>query len=289
MPIEVTLNIFSGRQNPNWALSAAQEKDLLDLLETIKTPTLSKPSGVTGRLGYRGFILRRSREFPQGGLRLFVHEGIVDLGQDEENRRADNRDLERWLLGTAPGQLGENIRKVVAAELIQPPLNAVDIFNARAVAAACPACQSQDAPVYNPSLWNAPNVQPYNNCYNYANDQITNTFAQTGLAYGIQMQTIACPDVDLAARADGLVGVLSFSNPLGPGQGWYVALVVWPGLDYHWYRQDQNGCWSHKPGPAAARNTDNSGNAITDPKFCDRGPYVDFCTYMITNRGVAIR
>jgi hypothetical protein len=75
---------------------------------------------------------------------------------------------------------------------------------------------------------------------------------------------------------------------LAAGKGWYVALVIWPDVDFHWYRQDQNGCWSHKPGRGYATNLDNSGNVIPDPQNCDRGPYVDFCTYMITHRGVVI-
>lgn len=30
--------------------------------------------------------------------------------------------------------------------------------------------------------------------------------------------------------------------------GYAVLLVVSPGFDYHWYRQDADGTWSHKPG-----------------------------------------
>jgi len=65
--------------------------------------------------------------------------------------------------------------------------------------------------------------------------------------------------------------------------------VIWPGVDYHWYRQDKVGCWSHKPGSTPARNTDNSGHAIADPRTCNRGSYTNFCTYMITTRHVRIR
>jgi hypothetical protein len=127
-----------------------------------------------------------------------------------------------------------------------------------------------------------------NNCYNYANDHITNTFAQPGRAHGKMYKALTCAAVNAAAIADGLVNSPNFNRPLGPGKGWYVALVIWPGVDYHWYRQDNVGCWSHKPGSTAARNTDNSGKRILDPKNCDRGPYVNFCTYMITNRKVVI-
>jgi hypothetical protein len=134
-----------------------------------------------------------------------------------------------------------------------------------------------------------PKVQPFNNCYNYANDHATNTFAQPGKATGHQATVMACNKVTPAAQSDGLKVVPNFTAPLAKGQGWYVALVVWPNRDYHWYRQDKVGCWSHKPGSTAARNVDNAGNAITNPQTCNRGPYTNFCTFMVTNRGVHIR
>jgi hypothetical protein len=61
-----------------------------------------------------------------------------------------------------------------------------------------------------------------------------------------------------------------------------VALVVAPGpgfVDYHWYRKMKEGFWGHKPGGTAVRNLDNSGNIISDPASCDRGPYTHFCGY----------
>jgi hypothetical protein len=100
---------------------------------------------------------------------------------------------------------------------------------------------------------------------------------------------MACNKVTPAAQADGLVVTPNFSGVLAAGKGWYVALVIWPNTDYHWYRQDKNGCWSHKPGQTAVRNVDNSGKQIADPKTCNRGPYTQFCTYMITKKTVVIR
>ena len=288
MSIEVTLDIFSARLNPNWLLSDYQEEELSRRLERFETPTLSKPAGVFGRLGYRGFILRGSGESPQGGLRLLVHEGIVDFGQSQENRTADDRELEGWLLDTAP-QLEPSVRNFVALELKQPRLDSADLLSARAVpVSSCPTCHAADAPAYTPGRWNVPSVQPFNNCYNYANDQITGTFAQPGRAHGLPSPARNCPDVDSSATADGLARSTSFAAPLGAGAGWYVALVIWPGVDYHWYRQDDGGCWSHKAGKTAATDRDNGGRTITDPRHCNRGPYTTFCTYMITNRGVVI-
>lgn len=289
MALEIVLDIFSGRENPRWSLTTDQEQEALDRINKIQTPTLMKPSGVTGKLGYRGFVLRRASDSPSGGTRLLIHEGIVDFGQSQENRVADSRAVESWLLSTAPAGLPDEVRSQVTNELNRPPLDTLALFNARAAAIGCPAAHATDAPRFNPGLWNIPTVQPFNNCYNYANDQITNTFAQPGRAHGSPITSLSCPNVQSSAAADGLTPSIDFSTPLSAGQGWYVALVVWPGVDYHWYRQDIGGCWSHKPGQTAARNTDNGGNSISDPRTCDRGPYTDFCTYMVTRRGVLIQ
>jgi hypothetical protein len=62
-----------------------------------------------------------------------------------------------------------------------------------------------------------------------------------------------------------------------------------PGYDYHWYRLDKDGMWSHKPGGTPARNTDNANNVIADPRVADRGPYVEFCGFFTVCRcGVKI-
>jgi len=207
MAIEATLDIFSGRENPHWILSSDQQRDLFDLLRTIETPTLQKPSGVLGRLGYRGFILRGSGESPHAGLRLLVHEGIVDFGQSRESRIADSRDLESWLLQTAPVDIPSVVRIRVADHLGQPKFNAVSFLSAASAASitGCYGCRAQDAPAYNPAPWNIPTVQPYNNCYNYANDQITNTFAQPGRAHGVFPANYDCNDYEKASIVDGLV------------------------------------------------------------------------------------
>jgi hypothetical protein len=162
-------------------------------------------------------------------------------------------------------------------------------FPSTMAAVACPPCHAADAPAYNPGAWNIPTVQPYNNCYNYANDHATNTFAQPGRATGHQYTALTCQSVQPAAQSDGLVACANFNGPLSAGKGWYVALVIWPNYDYHWYRQDKVGCWSHKPGSTAVRNVDNAGQPITDPRTCNRGPYTVFCTFMVTTRGVHIR
>jgi hypothetical protein len=49
-----------------------------------------------------------------------------------------------------------------------------------------------------------------------------------------------------------------------------VALVVAPGVDYHWYRHNPDGTWSGKAGATPANNVDASGIVIYDPRTANR-------------------
>ncbi|MCW8799697.1 MAG: hypothetical protein OQK71_02100 [Desulfobacter sp.] len=140
-------------------------------------------------------------------------------------------------------------------------------------------------PEYQPSAWNDGNgIQFNNNCYNYGCDIQTGTYAQPGRAHGAQANQMACNKVVPAAAADGLVQV-STEDSCGCSECRHVvALVVSPGSDYHWYRRDKDGKWSHKMAWTAATNLDNSNNIITDPKKADRGSYTDFCGYFCVNK-----
>lgn len=75
------------------------------------------------------------------------------------------------------------------------------------------------------------------------------------------------------------------NNSIKCQKGYYkISLVSAPGQDYHYYRQDKDGYWSHKNGEGKATNLDSSGNLIIDPKYCNRQTsstrnYSDFCGY----------
>ena len=60
-------------------------------------------------------------------------------------------------------------------------------------------------------------------------------------------------------------------------------------LDYHWYRQDNDGTWSHKPGPKSVRPLeikakfeDNVADIVYPHEVkADRGRYKDFMGYFL--------
>lgn len=136
-------------------------------------------------------------------------------------------------------------------------------------------------PAYEPNYWNVNTTIRYNNnCYNYSNNKRTDTFAQPGRYAGIINYTMSVAAVKSAALADGLVETTS-SATSSEGKT-KIALVVAPGVDYHWYRQDSNGRWSHKPGSTSATNLDNSGVTISNPETANRGAYTQFGGYFFT-------
>lgn len=88
-------------------------------------------------------------------------------------------------------------------------------------------------------------------------------------------------------------GIIPITNPNDKcPDGYYKgALVVAPGRDYHYYRQDDdlNGYWSHKPGYKPSTMRDSSNNLIKDPRAAARDyggtlNYKDFCGYMCIPR-----
>lgn len=266
MSVTVTLHIYSGVADPAWELSDDQARELVDRIQRIQQTTLLKPAGLLGNLGYRGFSVTSVAE---RGLEphVYIHGGIVDSDRFDLNRIVDDADLERWLLSTAGTAVSDDVRKDVEAQLsggLVKPLAGPMVPMA--------------VPPYNPGKWNNDFIiRTRNNCYNYANDKITNTFAQPGRGSGAVYSALDCANVGAASQRDGQIPV---GPPAGtPAQGHYIALVIWPGQDFHWYRLDSNAMWSHKPGQTPARNIDNSGQLISDPRSCNRGPYTAFCGF----------
>jgi hypothetical protein len=202
-------------------------------------------------------------------------DGILEVPSlDIPNFEDHDSEVEAFLLGTAGSALKNDEKQYIQQE-IQKNVSG-------GIANSLSGFELLSIPPYDPGKWNNnPTILKSNNCYNYGNDKITNTFAQPGRGSGQEgPYPPSCVGTSGAAIRDGLV---SIPNPdITPADGHIVALVVstTPGfLDYHWYRMDSNNMWSHKPGQTAARNTDNSGKTISDPRICNRGPYNNFCGF----------
>ena len=135
---------------------------------------------------------------------------------------------------------------------------------------------SGSEPQYSPHDWNNPFIGPGNNCYAYACDDPSELrmsdcdFPQPGSTAGELPCDRSEFTVDLVRKraiADGLAPVPHGRENSAPPDGFYkVALFVDPGKDYHWYRQDDDGYWSHKLGDGPVLNVDGDGRPITDPR-----------------------
>jgi hypothetical protein len=152
--------------------------------------------------------------------------------------------------------------------------------------------QAGGALPYDPNYWNDPNHIHLNNCYNYACDMRTDTRAQPGKAhnYSLSQNLLNCLGVDKGAVLDGLK---KEQEKYCANCSHLVALVVDPGVDYHWYRLNDDGYWSHKPGGTPATDVDASNNKITDPEIADRNYSADysldysvFCGYYCVNKKI---
>lgn len=296
----VTLDIFSGRPNPSWRLSDKNAKGLVDRIAGRALVSADADAGHQ-MLGFRGLIVSPSDDavaaLPApmriGGAAAHVasakSKGQHALSAD------DSAEVVRWLLSTGAHAIHDAVAEAVHAEVESrlqggaeahaEPIDAdAQAEQASTEAAQAAACIIANTP-YNPGFWNAAAVQPKNNCYNYAMNFRSDTFAQPGHISGHPNSVMDCPHVSAAANWDGCLASCSGSNK-------NVALVIWPGVDYHWYRRHSEGFWGHKPGGTAARNVDNAGQLINGttrtPANCNRGGYTIFCGYRFSPTGMKV-
>ncbi len=286
--LRIEFDIFSGRPNPSWVLEGDAARAVLDRISDL--PALAADAAPLPRLGFRGIKLRlaeplaRERDLP---TKFRIASGpeadersvalalalVDELVRDEELRQLIRADIARFA-EEAPGLLAARNRGAPPAK----PNKAVTYPPA-----------TYDALPYNPQAWNAnPAVLENNNCYAYATNKPTNSFPQPGRYHGYRLTRAALADCAAVGRYSNIDGLLAGATDVSPAQAprLYVALVVAPYIDYHWYRlvedpTDGSLYWGHKPGSTPVINTDNSGNIITDPQTANRGIYTLFCQYML--------
>jgi hypothetical protein len=288
MALRITVDVFSGRPNPAIELEGPEADEALERLRPVRRlreDDRGLPPEPT--LGYRGLIIEQIgdqsvEEFPP----TFRLVGSDLFGPGLAHRAADEG-FEDFVIGSIGplrqldleegffDQLRIEVERFrdIRWRLAWPP------FIPPPWLRRCPC-----GPIYEPAWWNVPARQPHNNCYNYATNYRTDTFAQPGLASGAMYASLSCTDVLAAAVRDELVDSPNADNSC-PSEGHLVALVVAPGWDFHWYRKGRNGAWTHKPGGTPVTNVDNASAAIIDPRTADRGPYTDFCTFMVVMHG----
>jgi len=316
--LQITADVYSGRPNPTWLVTDDQEiRAALRELSKNRTLVTADASDTSGGLGeLRGFHIEvKNDEIAKDyGLSpsLFLPLGSAISGHDLGERllalatpaafvaaaadggaevEAPDPELLRRLLDQKFGRAGGH----TVADSRGSPADADgprDEGGAEVEAVQPAVTCFVEYSAYNPGFWNNnSHIRYNNNCYNYASNKRTDTFAQPGRGSGQMYTGINCANVSAAALRDGLQRrYVCFPDHEKPR--YLVALVIAPGptiIDYHWYRRNSEGFWSHKPGGTAARNVDNNNRVITNPETCNRGPYTIFCGYFYTCRSQRIR
>jgi hypothetical protein len=302
--LQITMDVFSGRPNPSWVVTDDAEVRAIFQAMADNRAALSQEAPTEMGLGFRGIVVEPL--FDGGGqdsdldARAYIPVGsntavdaildriisVVSNTQQAFSLDAEAITAETEFLSFLQQQLMDRTRDTMddteGAFGLQPPAEA---------AAALAICQIENYP-FNPGFWNNDaTVRSSNNCYNYASNKRTNTFAQPGRGCGNMYKDITCTEVTRASLCDGLHHRYDCFPP-SEAPRHLVALVIAPGpafKDFHWYRLHREGFWGHKPGGTAARNTDNSNRIILDPRSCNRGPYTQFCGFFYTCRSQRIR
>ncbi len=200
MAVTVELQIFSGRRDPIWTLTAAQVETLTSMIDAVDEMTLLKPPGVAGLLGYRGFLItadgahaRERAVAPEASL--FVHGGVVDQRRHALNLVDTDNRIERWLLGSGGDSIDRELRAHVerlirfvppppaphgTPRMRRPPHRRRHHIGGGSTPTPVVPCRPQ----YDPMPWNAPaNIGP-NHCYNYAADKMSGSAALPGEGSG---------------------------------------------------------------------------------------------------------
>ncbi|MDX2138104.1 MAG: hypothetical protein SF123_08405 [Chloroflexota bacterium] len=112
--MRVELDIFSGRPNPTWEMTAAQAETLTSILREMPTHVGQIP--FNDGLGYRGFIIRDSPDFDIA----LAYKGCVSIERKNQKLAISSgeRILDHWLL--------ENTRPYIASEVYQLVLTEID-------------------------------------------------------------------------------------------------------------------------------------------------------------------
>lgn len=95
----VTLEVFSGRPNPSWALSPDEVRELTRRLQGLPP---SRQSPAEGDLGYRGFRILNNSSAAGVPSEIVFTKGVVTVRDENGTRHyTDAGGIESWLVEQA--------------------------------------------------------------------------------------------------------------------------------------------------------------------------------------------
>lgn len=148
---------------------------------------------------------------------------------------------------------------------------------------------SGSEPQYQPYKWNLnKKVKNNHNCYAYVINNIKESrIGKPQPGYFANLNSIKRDDYN----CESFYKRLKKDNPslylidfeTGCRKGFHKGFIALDkkkeDTDYHFYRQDKNGYWSHKPGRTEVINTDASGKKIKNPALANRNyQYFNYST-----------
>ena len=203
----MTLLIYSGLPDPVWTIGSQNEKfqQIKELLDNARAKgNIFGYKNIPPLLGFRGFLVQQSG----------AHGEELILGKE-------TGDLQKLLLDTMPKEsIKDNLRQKILQAIdlgaVSPKVPDATQDSLAPVSSQVPSKEDKGgvgviqhyAPKYNPDRWNKIQViLQNNNCYNYANQKITNSFAQPGYASGYKPYPYPMTpgNVIKACESDGLV------------------------------------------------------------------------------------
>jgi len=160
-----------------------------------------------------------------------------------------------------------------------------------------------NVPVYEPNKWNSNKyIKKSHNCYAYALNLIDKKRATkckkmktkkncprpqpgdySGYTDKFDAKKVTCKRIKERMMADNpFIQKLKKNQPCPIGFYKTMLYCAKDGSDYHFFRQDNTGLWSHKHGWRLARNDDLKNRLIHNPKLADKGKYTVYCgTYAV--------
>jgi hypothetical protein len=327
--LEVELDIFSGMPNPKWVLSEQEEKELLERL--IAEPTQVSAAYTSDEqfsLGYRGLIVREIKTDTLFWQQTLLESDISLPNEFRVGSKPASLAAAQWLLQTSEraykqSRVTDELREVSAAGIfrIESASQAIDPLTATIATSEgdseygyLPSITGEDAATpfggdeigsqgatwwacgsnyftANAAVFNTPANVGRNNCYCFASNHLAGVrYALPGRRGGRPATSITCGGVISGLYADG------WRDGCQPN-GLTIVLVIWPNVDYHFYRLVTGGpnwWWGHKPGGTPAKYTDDCGHSLYQvngrgyaPNNCCRGNYTNFCGYFYQNNSTA--
>lgn len=116
----VTLQIYSGRENPKWNLTGKQANELLALLDNLSE---SQPIVFHGGLGYTGFRVAWDENGTKTTREIIAYRGQLLYRNDNSTKYFTDpqRSLERFLLKTGDSTLDAQHAKRIEQEIMSSP------------------------------------------------------------------------------------------------------------------------------------------------------------------------